>query len=179
MKSQTDRGVFLPAGMVTSKAYNSLRPYSSTILAHFLRKRKFEKVKVAGKWQHVLANNGQIVFTYAEAIEWGCSKAKFTHIIDDLIEHGFIDIAVPGTGICGSVTLYGISDRWRNFGTDIFLVAKREKRCSHSFLSGSANPRYNPFSSVKNDASQASKMTLSPNSQASKMTLSIRSYCSI
>ncbi|GAH34362.1 unnamed protein product [marine sediment metagenome] len=76
-----------------------------------------------------ITNNGEIQFSYREAKkEHHISNGRFTRAIDDLIRVGLIDIAKTGFGLHKDVTLYAISDRWKKFGTDEFMVKKRQKR---------------------------------------------------
>ena len=73
-------------------------------------------------------NNGQIEFTYSEALKKGYSRRSFRDALDQLIERGFIDIAHLGSGGWkGDKNLYSISDRWRDFGTDDFKPMERPK----------------------------------------------------
>ena len=48
--------------------------------------------------------------------------------LDTLIAKGFIDVAWSGSGgKKGDKSLYGISERWRDWGTDKFIKASRPK----------------------------------------------------
>jgi hypothetical protein len=76
-----------------------------------------------------LLNNNELVFTYEEARKkYGISNPRFKRAIDELILKGFVDIAATGQGTHKATTLYGISERWRCYGTDSFVKARRPKR---------------------------------------------------
>jgi hypothetical protein len=73
-----------------------------------------------------LLNNGELVFTYIEAKQkYGMTAGRFARAIDELVEKGFLDIAETGMGLYKMTTYYGISDRWRYWGTEKFEPAKR------------------------------------------------------
>ena len=96
----------------------------------FLSRRRFEKTKSSrkskAKWKFV--NNGEIVYTYAEAEELGMSNSAFKRAIDSLIDHGFLDIQETGMGIFKYTTRYWISERWKQWGTEAFVERSRPKR---------------------------------------------------
>ena len=73
-----------------------------------------------------LLNNGELVFTYTEAKQkYKITAGRFRRAIDELVEKGFLDIAKTGMGLYKMTTYYGISDRWRYWGTENFEPAKR------------------------------------------------------
>ena len=73
-----------------------------------------------------IMNNGELVFTYIEAQQkYGITAGRFARAIDELVERGFLDIAKTGMGLYKMTTYYGISDRWRYWGTEKFEPAKR------------------------------------------------------
>lgn len=77
----------------------------------------------------IIANNGEIQFSYLEAEKkYGIKAGRFTRAIDELMRVGFIDIAKTGFGLQKDVTSYAISNRWEKFGTDEFIVVRRPKR---------------------------------------------------
>ena len=92
-----------------------------------MEKVKARPMRSEKEWR--ITNNGEIQFTYTEALEkWGIKDGKFTRAIDELIRVGLIDIAKAGFGLHKDVSLYAISNRWEKFGTDEFVVKKRQKR---------------------------------------------------
>ena len=80
-------------------------------------------------------NNGHITFTYAEAEKLGYPRPTFRRAIDKLIEVGLIDLTYQGQGgyvsdngeVLGESSLYGMSDRWQDYGTDNFVMKERKK----------------------------------------------------
>ena len=80
-------------------------------------------------------NNGQITFTYAEAVKYGFPRPTFRRAIDKLVNVGLIDITYQGQGglvsdngeILGESSLYAISERWEDYGTKDFIEKPRKK----------------------------------------------------
>ncbi|MFC1651315.1 hypothetical protein ACFL2X_07065 [Candidatus Latescibacterota bacterium] len=66
----------------------------------------------------MIRNNGEIVFTYDEAKEYGLSKDVFTRSIDKLVQVGFLDIEKIGGN--RNPNNYALSDRWMKYGTSNF-----------------------------------------------------------
>jgi len=86
--------------------------------------------RVSGKrsgWE--VANNNEIEFPYEEALkQYGLTAPRFKRAIDELVAKGFIDIAATGQGTFKVTTYYGISERWRLWGTADFVHAERPRR---------------------------------------------------
>jgi len=117
--------VVIDKEIIFSKAFLSLSGIAPQVYLIFLSKRKY--ARVGRKWMQT--NNGEIEFPYDEAQDqFGITKPRFTRAIDQLIKHGFLDIAKPGGGICGVKTLYSISERWQKFDTPDFEYRERKKR---------------------------------------------------
>jgi len=115
--------------LIDSKAFKSLSAACIRVYLRFLRKRKMGKIGRKGKEQWVQTNNGELVFTYAEAKKFlGMPQSTFMKTIDKLIEVGLIDITHSGSGgKKGDVSLYAISERWRKYGTPDFILKERPK----------------------------------------------------
>jgi hypothetical protein len=97
----------------------------------FLTKRRMttERRPCTREKGYVVANNGEITFTYKEARDkYGLSAGQFKRAIDDLVRVGFIDVTKSGYGLHKDVSLYSLSDRWRSFGTPEFKEKARDKR---------------------------------------------------
>jgi len=100
---------------------------------------KCQLVKVKGNKRNtewVIKNNGELVYTYTEALQKGISRTKFKKALKELVEKGFIDIAHKGNGgVKGDYSLYGVSERWKDFGTDkfIFKTMKKDNRQGRGF----------------------------------------------
>jgi hypothetical protein len=94
----------------------------------FAKKNKRPGKRSEGLMERIL-NNGEIEFTYIEARrKYGISRGRFVRAIDELIEKGFLEITEPGGGVHKQKTLYGISERWRDYGTPSFRQASRPER---------------------------------------------------
>lgn len=124
------KSIFIERALLESKAYMALRTATAhKVLGIFLTKRQFEKVGRTGKKQWNIRNNSQIVFTYKEAeLKYGIKAGAFKRAIVELTEKGFIDIASSGKGVHKVTNLYGISNRWKNYGTDDFEPPKACKK---------------------------------------------------
>jgi len=70
--------------------------------------------------QYQITNNGELIFTYAEAASMGITKRQFAAGLSDLVEKGLLDITRTGRGQFKLVTLYALSNRWRLWGTKQF-----------------------------------------------------------
>jgi hypothetical protein len=124
--------------VLNSKAFGSLRKGSSAIVYFdFLMKRIIKRAKVKrGKHRPIIVNNGELEYTYSEAKKKrGFSKPRFHAAIKELVEKGLIDITRPGGGYDGEKSLYGISDRWKKYGTSEFelVTMQRDTRQGRGF----------------------------------------------
>lgn len=125
--------MFVSKKRVKSEAWRALKtPAAYLVYTLFMTKCKVEQVPerpMSSQKKWIIANNGEIQFSYKEAGDkWGISNGVFTRAIDELIRVGLIDIIHSANGLHQDVTLYAISDRWRKFGTDGFVVKERQKR---------------------------------------------------
>ena len=134
LKLDVDQGkpempIRIDRDLIDSKAFNSISAACYRVYFRFLTKRKFGKVGRQGKEQWAQTNNGELVFTYAEAEKvLGLPRSTFMKCIDRLIAVGLIDITHSGSGgKKGDVSLYAISERWRKYGTPDFVVLERPK----------------------------------------------------
>ena len=149
-KRQKSNGVFLPADLINSKAWLDIAgKWNCQVFIEFMRRRKMRKRKnIKGKrgndW--VIENNGEIVFTYNEAIDFfGFDRKCFTKAVDKLIEVGFLDITHQGTAQ-GDPSTYYISERWRKYGTPDFKQQKRRK--------GTRKPGWSKCAKLKNSVGE-------------------------
>lgn len=69
----------------------------------------------------IITNNGQIQFSYDEAEGYGITRPRFKRALLELHRYGLLDIAATGQGIHKVATLYTMSDRWRDYGTDKYI----------------------------------------------------------
>jgi hypothetical protein len=116
--------------MHPSLAYRKLTKTSIFILMEFLRRRKVAKIPVKGgrKKEWLITNNGELIFTYAEAErKFNIPRSTFCRSIGQLVKLGFIDIPHPGGGMLKDCSQYGISDRWKDYGKEEFIEKSRQK----------------------------------------------------
>jgi hypothetical protein len=118
-KANKGQNIWFSRELIESKAYAALKTATAhRVLALFFTKRQFESVGRKGREQWSIKNNGQIEFTYKEALQkYGIPNSTFRNTIAELIGKGFIDIAAGGQGIYKVKNLYSVSDRWRKYGT--------------------------------------------------------------
>ncbi len=124
--------MFVSRKQITSEAFRSLTTAAACqAFMIFLYKCQWKPIEGSPKRsrEYHLANNGEIQFTYDEALgKWGITGKKFIKAIDELVRVGLIDITKSGFGLQKDKSLYAISNRWEKFGTDEFVVKKRAKR---------------------------------------------------
>ena len=120
--------VVIDADLVLSRAFLNLTGMAPQVYLLFLRRRRLVKLGRTGKQRWVIENNGEIVFPYAEAEnKFGITRPRFQRAIDQLVEHGFIDIVHLGGGMVKDISKYAISTRWLDYGTENFLEKHRPK----------------------------------------------------
>lgn len=127
--AKNSSSVFIERGLIKSKAVQKLSGVSLHVYLIFLTKRQMKKSKrKKGKCDWYIANNNEIIFTYAEAKgKYGISNGRFTRAIDQLCEYGFLEIAEEG-GADKNATLYFISEVWKKYGTPEFSPRLRRKK---------------------------------------------------
>jgi hypothetical protein len=109
--------------LLKSEAFRGLNGIAKTVYFDFCLKCQLAKIKTpAGrKKEWVITNNGELIFSYAEALAKGITRPRFKRALAELVEHGFIDVEHPGSGgVKGDKSKYAISERWRTWGTDTF-----------------------------------------------------------
>jgi len=116
--------------LLKSKAWLSLGGKATQVYLLFLTRRIMENPgKKSHKRTPVCTNAKKLIFTYSEAKnKFGLTKRKFGGAIDALIDKGFIDIIKQGGTLSQSVSEYGISERWKKYGTKDFKETHRKKR---------------------------------------------------
>ena len=119
------KAMFVDRRMHRSPAFRKLTASSIFILLEFYSRRQVAKIPRRG---YQIRNNGEILFTYAEAQnKFGISRSTFRRAIDQLVELGFIDIAHHGGGMMKDCSKYGISERYRDYGKEAFIKKSRKK----------------------------------------------------
>ena len=112
------RWVRIAGDMMDSLAWKELTVYEEALYLHI--KNKF-RVNRLGE-----SNERDISFTYREAKQL-MTPRRFTKAINRLHELGFIDF-VEYWRHAKKPTIYGLSRRWRDYGTDRFETKPRPGR---------------------------------------------------
>lgn len=100
---------------------------SFTVIEHSLvNSEAFKSLSIHTKWLYMEFklrfygdNRKHIIFTYQEAIKI-MHQDTFLKCRNKLIENGLIDIIKRG-GFYNQPTIYGLSDRWKKYGTKDFV----------------------------------------------------------
>ena len=127
----------LEPDLIESQAFRELSGRAAIrVLIRFHQKawKRKSKGKKGIKTLQV-TNQGEIVFPYSEALwlGWFKSAGTFQRVLVELIEQkGFIDLAEPGNWHEHKPARYGISERWRHYGTPNYQTVSmaEEKRKS-------------------------------------------------
>jgi hypothetical protein len=123
----------LDAALIESEAFLNLSGKAAMLcLIRFHQKawKKRSSGKKRGSYKDlVITNNGEIVFTYAEAKELGIKSSQTFHRVKkELIEEkGFIDIADKGNWYNKEPDKFSISERWRKYRTDEYKETKMKR----------------------------------------------------
>jgi len=115
----------LESALIESEAVRDLSgKWALLCLVRFHQKayRKKDKKNRKNFNRMKITNNGEIIFTYAEAQELGMkSSSTFNNVLRELVEDkGFIDIAEKGDWYRREPTKYAISHRWKRYGTTMY-----------------------------------------------------------
>lgn len=130
--------VVVDSEILDSPAFMSLTGAAPQIYLQFLRRRQFARIGPPSKSIWSCINEQSIEFPYSQAKKLGVSMGSFARAIDQIIDHGLLDITFTGHK-GGRATLYGMSERWRKYGTEQFQKAGREKdRRQVGFLKNNA-----------------------------------------
>jgi hypothetical protein len=113
---------WLTSDLIESDAFLSLSGKAAMLcLIRFHQKAYKKKVqpKRGGAKHQVITNNGEIIFTYAEAVELGIKSSQtFYKVIRELVEDkGFIDISESGNWYQKEPNKFAISYRWQRYGS--------------------------------------------------------------
>jgi hypothetical protein len=129
MGRQKNTVVVAQQDLLKSEAWLSLNGISTQVYLLFLTKRRMEKVNQrGGKKKYICTNDRELIFTYKEAeTKYSITEPRFLRAIDQLIDRGFIDIAIPGQAVAKIATQYALSERWRDYGRPIFQKAQRQQ----------------------------------------------------
>lgn len=120
------RQVRMEGDMLESEAFLGLSGKAMWVLLRFLQKRTWRSPKGKRGGKPIYENNG-LSLPYSEANAYGISTAQFHRILKTLVERGFLDPEHRGGAYGRDYSTYGLSGRWRWFGTERFEYLKLEK----------------------------------------------------
>ena len=111
----------LEPDLIESYAFKNLSGKAAIICLIRFHQKAYKKNKKGKKGliNRVITNNGELIFTYAEAKELGIKSTQtFYRVIRELVEEkGFIDIAEISQWYEKKPTKFSITERWRKYGT--------------------------------------------------------------
>ena len=124
------RGAYFEWDETRSPAYIALTGKAAQVLSLLYAKRNIHKIKAkpGHREEKIVANNGEIKLTYAEAKSYGISEDQFNRALDRLVECGWVDLEITGIGVGKAKNLFYLAQRWRDFGDPDFVQKKRNKR---------------------------------------------------
>ena len=147
------KGIYIVRDILESDAYWDLTGIAPQVYMVFLMKRILSDKAFGKDKARIVANNGEITYTYLEALNnhW-IPKSNFLRARDQLIKVGLIEIAEDGG--CHNTTKYSISNNWRNYPEQTFERSKSgnlvgiKKRWKKGTAKSDTN---NPISTVISD----------------------------
>ncbi|MCJ7540844.1 MAG: hypothetical protein MUO88_14405 [Desulfobacterales bacterium] len=112
----------LEPSLIESEAFEDLSGKAAMLVLIRFHQKAYKKRrdgKKRGLKELMITNNGEIIFTYAEAKELGIrSTQTFHRVLGELIEgKGFIDVNYRGGYYHNDPSKYSISGRWKRYGT--------------------------------------------------------------
>jgi hypothetical protein len=126
------KGVVITGKRIKKKSRRKFEGQFTGIEHKILKSEAWKGLKANNKWLYFEFkyrfygdNSKHIIFTYQEAIKI-MSKGAYVKARNQLIERGFIDVIKRG-GLEKQPTIYGISDRWKKFGTKDFIKVYLKK----------------------------------------------------
>ena len=125
-KFQLRRDVYVEWELLESKAFQELSATGVRVLLRFLQKRKWTKMR-----RRIIYENGDLVFTYAEATYMRIKNTTFYESVKRLIEVGFIDLDHQGGCYGQDYSRYSFSERWRNYGSENFQKVEKRRSLQH------------------------------------------------
>ena len=160
-KLPKSRGTYIERDILESDAYWSLTGVAPQVYMVFLMKRILSDKAFGKDKTRIVANNGEITYTYLEAQNnHRIPKSNFLRARDQLIKVGLIEIAEDGG--CHHTTKYSISNNWRNYPEQTFersksgnLVGVKTRWAKDTVISGTNNLK----STVKSDTNSNSNGT--------------------
>ena len=119
----------LEPSLIESQAFENLSGKAAMLVLIRFHQKAYKKRrdgKKRGLKNLIVTNQGEIIFTYAEAAELGIKSTQTFHrVLKELIEDkGFIDIAQRGNYYENEASKYSISGRWKRYGTPQYEKVK-------------------------------------------------------
>ena len=147
------KGIYIERDILESDAYWHLTGSAPQVYMVFLMKRILSDKAFGKDKARIVANNGEITYTYLEAQNnHRIPKSNFLRARDQLIKVGLIEIAEDGG--CHHTTKYAISNNWMNYPEQTFerpksgnLVGVKTRWKKDTVISDTNNP----ISTVKSD----------------------------
>ena len=155
------RGIYIEQDIINSDAFWDLTGIATQVYMVFLLKRRLSDKGFGKDKARIVANNGEITYTFVEA--WknhGIPTSTFLRARDQLIKVGFIEIVEDGG--CHHTTKYSISNNWQHYPEKTFERAKSgnlvgvKTRWKKDTVKSGTN---NPISTVKSDTNSNSNGT--------------------
>jgi hypothetical protein len=121
-KFRNKSSCWLTPDLIESEAFLNLSGKAAMLCVIRFHQKAFKKKikpKRGGSKETIITNNGEIIFTYAEAKELGIRSSRtFYRVIRELVEDkGFVDIEEHGGWYGKQPNKFSISYRWRKYGT--------------------------------------------------------------
>ena len=140
------KGIYITRDILESAAYWNLTGTAPQVYMVFLMKRILSDKPFGKNKVRLIANNGEIIYTFKEAFKnHRIPKSNFLRARDQLIKVGFIEIADDGG--CHHTTKYSISNNWRNYPEQTFerpksgnLVGIKTRWKKDTVISDTNNP---------------------------------------
>ena len=146
-------GIYIERDILESDAYWHLTGSAPQVYMVFLMKRILSDKAFGKDKARIVANNGEITYTFVEACNsHRIPKSTFLRARDQLIKVGFIEIAEDGG--CHHTTKYAISNNWQNYPEQTFERSKSGNLVGMKtrFIKGTANSgTNNPISTAESD----------------------------
>ncbi len=112
--------------ILASQAFKELNASAIRVLLRLLQKRTWSNIKQGGRSKRIYENHN-IVFPYAEAAALGIKTTAFYEAIKKLVEVGFVEIEHQGGTFGHDYSMYAISERWRDYGTEKFKKVEKKR----------------------------------------------------
>jgi hypothetical protein len=126
-KFRLKRDIYVPWELLESPAFWKLSGTAVRVLLRFMQKRIWAERKRRRKGRRPDFVNGGIAFTYTEATAFGISESNFLDVVKKLVRLGFVDVEHQGGGLQRDYSRYAISERWRDYGTEKFVLVEKKR----------------------------------------------------